>query len=84
MIVLMFMVLNIVTNIRRPLVVGVLSERIQKDQRASVLSVESQLTSVVTAGLSFLIGVLVASLGLNEAFLILGGGLLVGQIFFRV
>ncbi|MBI9043824.1 MAG: MFS transporter [Anaerolineaceae bacterium] len=84
MIILLFMIINAITNIRRPIMVGVLTEQIDKDQRASILSVESQITSIFTAGFSFLIGVLATTFGLNEAFLILSSIFFVGQFLVRL
>ena len=79
-IMLLFILINTASNIRRPLLVGGLADIIEQNQRASVLSVESQVTSVFTALGAFLIGFSVDRIGLNWTFLGFGVVLLGLQV----
>ena len=79
-----YTIINIASNIRRPLLVGSLSDLIEPKLRASVLSVESQMTSVFTAIGAFLIGFSVDRIGLSTTFLVLGGLLMVLQFVLRI
>ncbi|MEE4193628.1 MAG: MFS transporter [Anaerolineae bacterium] len=80
LIMLFFILINVSSNIRRPLLVGALSDIIEPNQRASVLSVESQMTSVFTALGAFLMGFSVDRVGLVWSFLGLGVILLALQV----
>jgi MFS family permease len=80
LIMVFFILINTASNIRRPLLVGALSDIIEPKQRASVLSVESQMTSVFTALGAFLIGFSVDRVGLTWTFLGFGVILLALQV----
>lgn len=66
-------------NLRKPAVVGFLSERIPGRQRATILSVHNQLRAVFAAVVAPLLGLVAdhPSLGVPWAFLLGGGALLV-------
>ncbi|MCD6475396.1 MAG: MFS transporter [Anaerolineaceae bacterium] len=72
LIMILFILINTANNIRRPILIGNLSDKIKANQRASVLSIESQITSFYTAAGAFLIGYSIDRIGLSYTFLILG------------
>ena len=73
-------------NLRKPVVVGYLSERIPGQQRATLLSVHSQLRAVFAAIVAPLLGMVAdhPSLGVPWAFLLGGAGLLVFGVLLRL
>ncbi len=75
--VLFFILFYILQNIRRPIVVGVLSSRIPAPAMASGLSVESQAKTLLVAVIAPVLGLLVDKWGLDKTFLILAVFLLV-------
>ncbi|MFK5883381.1 MAG: MFS transporter [Candidatus Izemoplasma sp.] len=54
-----FIMMYIVTNVRRPLMVGKVGDKIISTKRASVLSIESQFTSLVVIVLAPILGLIV-------------------------
>lgn len=70
--VLCFLGMFLINNIRRPINVGVISDRISSRIMASGLSVESQLTTVFTALFAPLLGYLVDHFGLGNGLGMLG------------
>ena len=84
LIMIFFVIINAFNNIRRPVMVGTLSDIIEPNQRASVLSIESQMTSVFTAIGAFLIGFSIDRLGLSYSFLILGVLLGISQVVLAI
>ncbi|MEM5948127.1 MFS transporter [Spirochaetia bacterium 38H-sp] len=69
---ILFFALYIVKNARRPIIVDVLGDIIEKTERATVLSVDSQLRSIAMVVLSPLFGLIADTAGLSGAFIILG------------
>jgi hypothetical protein len=52
----LFLVIYVIQNVRRPVTVSVISDRVPEEILATVLSVESQLQSLFAAGVALLIG----------------------------
>jgi MFS family permease len=82
--ILAYLLLYIAQNVRRPLVVGFVSERIDHRMMATGLSVETQLRTILTAAFAPLIGLLADRLGVGLAILTLGGLALLGHPLLRV
>lgn len=80
--VLMFMGLHILQNLRRPLNVSYISEKISHKTMASGLSAESQLKTILMAVLAPIIGFLADSIGI--AFALVLGGLIMSGLYFLV
>ena len=70
-IIIMFMLLFILQNLRRPINIGFISENILHDVMASGLSVESQLKTIFVAVMSPLMGFVADSINIGTAFIIL-------------
>jgi MFS family permease len=79
-----YLLLYAAQNVRRPLIVGYVSERIDHRLMATGLSVETQLRAVLTAIFAPLVGLLADRLGVGGAILILGGMALAGYPLVRV
>lgn len=63
-----FLVFYILYNLRKPMVVGFLGDRIEGEQRATILSVHSQLRSLFGMVLAPTFGLLADSFGLSSVF----------------
>ncbi len=70
-IIILFLILFILQNIRRPINIGFISENISHDVMASGLSVESQLKAIFVAVMSPLMGFIADSMNIGTAFIIL-------------
>ncbi len=69
--VIIFIVFYLLQNLRKPIVIGLLSSRIPAAAMASGLSVESQSKTLIVAVLAPLLGYLVDTFGLGVSFIIL-------------
>jgi MFS family permease len=79
-----YFLLYVAQNVRRPMIVGYVSERIDHRMMATGLSVETQLRTVLTAISAPLIGLTADRLGVGPAILVFGGLALVGYPLVRV
>ncbi len=70
-IIILFIILYILQNLRRPLNIGFISENISHDVMASGLSVESQLKTLFVALMAPLMGFFADSVNIGAAFIIL-------------
>ena len=68
-----FLGFYVLHNLRRPMNVAFISDQIPNRVMASGLSVESQATTLLTAGFALLLGALADALGVGPALLALGG-----------
>lgn len=82
--VLLYLVFYIVYNLRRPMNVAFISDRISNRVMASGLSVESQFVTLLAAGLAPILGALADYLGVGAALAILAGGILLLYLIVRV
>ena len=71
--VLMFLVLYVLQNLRRPIMLDYISEIIPAGSMATGLSVESQIKSIVAAILAPIMGALANTFGVGAALTIVGG-----------
>jgi hypothetical protein len=81
---LSFVLLYLVQNVRRPMMVGYLANRIPHASMASGLSAEAQAKTLLVAGAAPLIGFLADRLGVGPAILTIGGLSLVLSPLLRV
>lgn len=72
LVIVLYLLTYIIQNARRPAFVDVVGDRMKKDQRATVLSVESQLKSFFMIILAPIFGFIADTLGLMALFVILG------------
>jgi hypothetical protein len=70
-IIILFILLFVLQNLRRPINIGFISENILHDVMASGLSVESQLKTIFVAVMSPLMGFIADSINIGTAFIIL-------------
>ena len=70
--IVLFLLIYVLHNIRRPMNVGYIADRIKSRVMASGLSVESQIKTFIAAGLSILMGYLADVLGVGMALVIIG------------
>ncbi|SHH32824.1 MFS transporter [Thermosipho atlanticus] len=70
--IVIFVVLYIIENLRRPISVSYISENVKSDALASVLSVESQTTTFLTAVFSVIAGYFADKYGIGQAITISG------------
>ena len=68
----LFLLLHVIHNLRRPMNVGYISEKISSRVMASGLSVESQLKTFITSGFAVLMGVLADAFGVGPALAAVG------------
>ncbi|MCK9343173.1 MAG: MFS transporter [Massilibacteroides sp.] len=71
-IILFFLLIYALNNTRKPLYIDVLGDLMAKDERATILSISSQLKSLLTMIIAPLIGYAADKLGINDALAILG------------
>ncbi|MCD6420732.1 MAG: MFS transporter [Synergistetes bacterium] len=82
--IIFFLFFYVLHNIRRPLNVAFISDRVSHKTMASGLSVESQLTTVAMAVLSPLIGAAADAFGVGVALFIFGGAMASLSVLLRV
>lgn len=82
--VLVFLGFYALYNLRKPMNVAFISDRIEQNVMASGLSVESQFTTILVAIFSPLMGALADGLGVGAALAIFGAGMLLLYPFARV
>jgi len=82
--VLMLLFFYTLNNLRMPIVTGLLSEKAKPQQRATILSVHSQLRAVIAAAVAPAFGLIADHLGIPFAFLIGGGVLMVAGVALRL
>lgn len=82
--ILVFLAFYVLHNLRRPMNVAFISDRISHRVMASGLSVESQFTTLLTAVFAPILGALADHLGVGAALAILGAGVLLLFVFVRV
>ncbi|MDP8204774.1 MAG: MFS transporter [Candidatus Tenebribacter mawsonii] len=70
-IIILFILLFILQNLRRPINIGFISDNISHDVMASGLSVESQLKTIFVAVMSPLMGFIADSINIGTAFIVL-------------
>ncbi len=68
-IIIIFLIINILADLRKPIYVTALDNVITSDIRASIMSTESQLSAIFTAILAPIFGYIADNIGLNKAFL---------------
>ncbi|WP_371805650.1 MFS transporter [Candidatus Lokiarchaeum ossiferum] len=84
LIILFYMVIYGVYNLRRPMLVGYIGELAPKNQRATVLSVESQIKSFLTFLLAPILGIIVDYTSIQVLFIILAAVIIgVNFLFLR-
>ena len=71
-VILFYLLLNVLKDSRRPLLVHAIGDLAQKEGRATILSVESQLKSLLTVLFAPLFGLLAQTVSIPFAFFILG------------
>ncbi len=70
--IILYLLIYVLHNIRRPMNVGYIADRIKSGIMASGLSVESQTKTLIAAGFSFLMGYLADLFGVGIALAIIG------------
>lgn len=80
-VVLLFIVLYVIQNIRKPIMVEKIGDISDKNHRASVLSVESQITSIFIIVLAPLLGFMFDQFGFQYVFIIIG---VISLLMYRV
>ncbi len=80
-VVILYLVIYILENIRRPICVDYLGDIIKKEQRATMLSVEAQIKSILVFIFAPLFG-LIADFNFSLLFLIIGGSMLIVNFLF--
>lgn len=79
-IILLFIIMNLLQNIRKPIFVDACDDLMEKHERATVLSVESQLKSLMTIVIAPVIGFIAESASVSIAMLSVGMFLLAVNI----
>ncbi|MBF4693732.1 MFS transporter [Fusibacter ferrireducens] len=83
-IVLLFILSNILIDSRRPVFVDIIGDHLEKDQRATVLSIESQLKSFIVICVAPLSGAIADHFGFTAVFIFLSVLMLILLQFFSV
>lgn len=76
--VLVFLFIGAIQNARRPMIIGFLRQHMQANERATVMSVETQMQTLLTLTLAPLIGFFTDIFGLSAVFMV---GLVVFSVF---
>lgn len=84
LIIILYLVLYLLRDMRKPIFVDVCDDYMEKHQRATVLSVESQLRALFTVILAPVIGFVADQFGVSYVMLSIGILLLVSFAFFRI
>lgn len=84
LIVIMFIITYVIKDMRKPIFVDVCDDHMEKHQRATVLSVESQLKALMTIFLAPLVGFIADQFGVSMTMLLLAGLLLLSFPFLKV
>ena len=84
LIIILYLVLYLLRDMRKPIFVDVCDDYMEKHQRATVLSVESQLRALFTVILAPVIGFVADQFGVSYVMLSIGILLLVSFVFFRI
>jgi MFS family permease len=72
-----FIGIYVVENIRKPVLTGFITEEVPNDILASVISVQSQLKTIMTAIIAFVFGLCADYFGIGKAFLVISSVLVV-------
>jgi len=84
MVVISFFFLFVLKNLRRPIFVDVIGDLMQKDQRATVLSVENQMTGIFTIVLAPLFGYIADNFSFSVLFVFIGVSVFLISLFVKV
>jgi MFS family permease len=79
-----FLLFYMLYNVRRPMTVSFVSDQISYKTMASGLSVESQVTTIVQAGIAVVIGALADTFGVGWALFIMGVTMVIGYPLIKV
>jgi hypothetical protein len=79
-----FLLFYMLYNVRRPMTVSFVSDQISYKTMASGLSVESQVTTMLQAGIAVAIGALADILGVGWALFIMGVTMVIGYPLIKV
>ena len=82
--IIVFLAFHVLHNLRRPMNVSFISDKIESRVMASGLSVEAQFITILAAVFAPLLGLLADHFGVGSALAVLGGGTLLGYFFIRV
>ncbi|MHA1674537.1 MAG: MFS transporter [Promethearchaeota archaeon] len=78
-----YLIIYMFYNMRRPILVGHIGNQVPSEKRATILSVEAQSKSIITAILAPIFG-LIADISIPLLFFVIGGGgILVNWLYFR-
>ena len=78
-----YLLIYMIYNMRRPILVGYIGNQVPSEKRATILSVEAQSKSIITAILAPIFG-LIADISIPLLFFVIGGaGILVNWMYFR-
>jgi MFS family permease len=75
-----FIGIYIIENLRKPILTGFVADNVPNEILTSVMSVQSQLKTVITAVLAFVFGVIVDNFGIGEAFVVVSVFLLASTL----
>jgi MFS family permease len=84
LIVLLFFFAYIIKDIRRPLFVDVIGDHMAKEQRVTVLSVDSQLRAILTVLLAPTFGFIADRLSISSLFLLVSIIILIGNRYLKI
>ncbi|MBN2858386.1 MAG: MFS transporter [Candidatus Delongbacteria bacterium] len=84
LVVLSFFFLFVLKNLRRPIFVDVIGDLMGKDQRATVLSVENQMTGIFTIVLAPLFGYIADNFSFSVLFIFIGVSVFMINLFVKV
>ncbi len=84
LVVISFFFLFVLKNLRRPIFVDVIGDLMDKDQRATVLSVENQMTGIFTIILAPLFGFIADNFSFSVLFIFIGISVFLINMFVKV
>lgn len=80
----LFLIMYILRNLRKPIYVDIIDDYMKAEERATVLSVSSQLKSLILVILAPLVGYVADHYAMNQVMLLVGGLLLILYPFIRI
>jgi len=82
LIIMAFLLMHVVVDLRKPIYIDVVDDYMEKDKRATVLSIESQITALSVVIMAPLIGFVADHFGIQTVMILLSAVLLIIILFF--
>jgi MFS family permease len=82
--VLFFIIIYVNENLRKPVMTGYIAEQVDSSVLTSILSVQSQLKTLLTAAIAMIFGVIADFSGIGSSLIVISGGLLLISLVINI